>query len=94
MDEYLGTIVQFGFNFQIKGWFVCHGQAFTISQNPALFSLLGTTFGGNGVNTFNIPDLRVKKADGSYYQFGEIMSNGLPYIESYICYEGIYPPRD
>ena len=93
MEEYIGTIIQFGFNFAPRGWQVCHGQVFAISSNTALFSLLGTTFGGNGVTTFNIPDLRVKKEDGSYYQFGEIMSNGLPYIDSYICFEGIYPAR-
>lgn len=94
MDEaFIGSIMQFGFNWSPRGWQVCHGQLYAISQNEALFSLLGTTYGGDGKVTFAIPDLRVKKEDGSYYQFGEIMSNGLPYIDSYICMNGLYPSR-
>ncbi len=94
MDEFIGTILQFGFNWSPKGWQLCHGQAIAIQSNQALFSLLGITYGGNGVTTFNLPDLRKKNKDGNYYQQGEIMEDGTPYIESYICVEGIYPPRD
>ena len=65
----------------------------SVNSNQALFALLGTTYGGNGTTTFNIPDLRKKKSDGSYYVAGEIMEDGTPYIESYICYEGIFPLR-
>ncbi len=48
----------FGFNFPPKGWAFCDGQILPIAQNTALFSLLGTTFGGNGQTTFALPDLR------------------------------------
>ncbi len=95
MDEsYLGSILQFGFNYPTRGWMVCHGQMMAISQNQALFALLGTTFGGDARVTFALPDLRKKREDGSYYLQGEIMSDGTPYIESYICTEGIFPSRD
>ena len=46
------------FNFAPKGWAVCNGQFLPINQNQALFSLLGTTYGGDGQETFGIPDLR------------------------------------
>src|SRR2546427_7064973 len=46
------------FNFAPKGWAMCSGQLFPINQNQALFSLLGTTFGGNGQTNFGLPDLR------------------------------------
>ncbi len=58
MEEYLGTILPFGFNFAPRGWAKCDGQIIPISQNTALFSLLGTTFGGDGMSTFGLPDLR------------------------------------
>ena len=48
----------FAGNFAPRGWAFCHGQLFTISQNTALFSLLGTTYGGDGRTTFALPDLR------------------------------------
>jgi microcystin-dependent protein len=62
MDNFLGQIALFGFNFPPKGWAQCNGQVLPISQNQALFSLLGTTFGGNGVTTFQLPDLRGRRA--------------------------------
>lgn len=93
IEVFIGMIVQFGFNFEPQYWSMCHGQQINISQNQVLYSLLGNTFGGDG-KTFNLPDLRVKRADGSYYRQGEKMPNGLPYIESYICVaNAIYPSR-
>jgi microcystin-dependent protein len=58
MEEYLGTVKAFAFNFAPRGWAFCQGQLISISQNTALFSLLGTTYGGNGQSTFALPDLR------------------------------------
>jgi microcystin-dependent protein len=58
MDPFLGEIRLFGFNFAPTGWALCQGQLMAISSNAALFSLLGTTFGGDGVRTFGLPDLR------------------------------------
>lgn len=92
MEDYLGTIKSYGyFNFNLQYWMVCHGQTLSIDEYDTLFNLIGTKYGGNGVDTFNIPDLRKKDSDGNYYSVGDIMSNGLPYIESYICVNGFYP---
>jgi len=59
MDEsYIGELRPIGFGFAPRGWLLCQGQTLAINQNQALFSLLGTTYGGNGTTTFNLPDLR------------------------------------
>ena len=58
MDPFVAEIRIFPFNFAPKGWAFCDGQLMPISQNTALFSLLGTTYGGNGQTTFALPDLR------------------------------------
>lgn len=57
-DPFLSEIRLFSFNFPPKGWAFCNGQSLPINQNQALFSLLGTTYGGNGQTTFNLPNLR------------------------------------
>jgi microcystin-dependent protein len=64
METFLGTILAFGFNFNPRGWLLCYGQLISISQNSALFSLLGTTYGGDGVTTFALPDLRGRSLIG------------------------------
>jgi len=58
MDEYMGIIKIFAGTFAPRGWAFCDGQILQISQYNALFSLLGTTYGGNGATTFALPDLR------------------------------------
>jgi microcystin-dependent protein len=57
-DAYIAEIRIFGFNFAPKSWATCSGQIVSIQQNTALFSILGTTYGGNGQTTFALPDLR------------------------------------
>ena len=57
-EPYLGSIVMFAGNFAPRGWAFCAGQLLSIAQNTALFSILGTTYGGNGQTTFALPDLR------------------------------------
>ncbi len=57
-EPFLGEIRCFGFNFAPVGWATCDGQLMPISQNTALFSLLGTTYGGNGITTFGLPNLQ------------------------------------
>ena len=57
-EPFIGEIQLFGFNFNPRGWAFCNGPTLPISQNTALFSLLGTTFGGNGQVNFALPDLR------------------------------------
>lgn len=78
MDVFLGMIGLFGFNFAPKGWMSCNGQLLSIAQNSALFALLGTTYGGDGVTTFALPDLRGRVPNGqgqgpglSSYQMGQ-----------------------
>ena len=57
-EPFIGQISIMGFNFPPRGWAFCDGQLLPIAQNTALFSLLGTTFGGDGRTTFALPDLR------------------------------------
>lgn len=57
-DQFVAEIRIFPFNFAPKGWALCNGQLMPISQNTALFSLLGTTYGGDGKSTFALPDLQ------------------------------------
>lgn len=63
-SPFVAEIVIFACNFAPKGWAQCNGQLLPISQNTALFSLLGTYFGGDGRQTFNLPDLRGRVAVG------------------------------
>lgn len=57
-DPYVGEMRWFGFTFPPKGWAFCNGQTLQINQNQALFSLLGTTYGGNGQTTFALPNMQ------------------------------------
>ncbi|UOD30434.1 tail fiber protein [Massilia violaceinigra] len=65
MEMFLGTIVPVAFPFAPRGFMTCAGQLLSIAQNSALFSLLGTTYGGDGQNTFALPDLRGRVAVGA-----------------------------
>ena len=64
-DPFVAEIRIFPFNFAPKGWAWCDGQLLPISQNTALFSLLGTTYGGDGKSNFALPDLAGPRADAS-----------------------------
>ena len=57
-SPYIGEIQMVGFNFAPSNWAICNGQVLPISQNTALFAILGTTYGGNGQSNFALPDLR------------------------------------
>jgi microcystin-dependent protein len=57
-EPFLGQLLLVPYNFAPRGWAFCNGQILPIAQNTALFSLLGTTYGGNGQTTFALPDLR------------------------------------
>jgi microcystin-dependent protein len=85
MDPFVGEIRVVGFNFAPKGWAQCDGQLLPISQNTALFSLLGTFYGGDGKSTFALPNLmdRVPVHQGqgpglSLYDLGE--ETGTPFV--------------
>jgi len=58
MDNYLGEVRIFAGNYAPEGWQFCNGQSLSVSEYQALYSLIGTTYGGDGVNTFALPDLR------------------------------------
>jgi microcystin-dependent protein len=58
MEEFIGVIKMFAGTFAPQGWAFCHGQLLSTSQHQALFSLIGTLYGGNGTSTFALPDLR------------------------------------
>ena len=80
MDQaYIGAIVLAGFNFAPVNWAFCNGQLLPINQNMALFSLLGTTYGGDGQTNFALPTLNASA-----------LQSGLNYI---ICINGVYPSR-
>lgn len=78
-ETYIGTIIPFAGTFAPAGWALCNGQLLAISQNETLYSLIGTTYGGDGINTFGMPNLcgRVpihqgQLPGGSTYVIGQI----------------------
>jgi microcystin-dependent protein len=73
MEPFIGQVSLFGCNFAPQGWAMCQGQLLAIAQNTALFSLLGTNFGGDGVSTFALPDLRSRAPIG--FGQGQGLSN-------------------
>lgn len=92
-EPFIGEIKIFGFNFAPVSYALCQGQIMSIAQNTALFSLLGTTYGGNGQTTFALPDLRGRMPIGQgqgpglpFYTMGEVagttnvtlLSNNMP----------------
>ena len=77
-QPYIGEIRAFPWDWSVRGWALCQGQQLSIAQNQALFALIGTTYGGNGVTTFALPDLRScvavgigQLAGGQNYVWGE-----------------------
>jgi microcystin-dependent protein len=75
MDPFIAEIRINGFNFAPKGWALCNGQILSISQNTALFSLLGTTYGGNGTSNFALPNLQ-----GSFPMHPGQALGGTPHV--------------
>ncbi|MFF2051228.1 phage tail protein [Leifsonia sp. NPDC058194] len=86
-DQFVGEIRLGAFNFPPTGWAFCRGQLVAISQNTALFSLLGTNFGGDGKATFALPDLRGAVPIGTGYDptsLGDVplgMAGGAPTVQ-------------
>lgn len=78
-QPYVGEIRMFGGNFAPNGWMFCEGQQLPIAENEVLFQLIGTTYGGDGESTFNLPNLASRVPihmgtgpDGTTYQIGEM----------------------
>jgi microcystin-dependent protein len=76
---YTGQVELFAFNFAPRNWAECQGQVMQMQTNMPLFSLLGTTYGGDGVRTFNLPNLPPVGKNGPRY---------------FICLYGDFPSRD
>ena len=83
MESFIATVMMFGFNFAPVGWLFCNGATLPINQYQALFSLLGTTYGGDGRTTFHLPDLRGKSS----------LDSSPTDCHYCICVEGVYPQR-
>jgi microcystin-dependent protein len=66
MNPFLGQVQLFAFSFAPRGWVPCDGQLLPIAQNTALYQILGTTYGGDGQNTFALPDLAPLPAGPRY----------------------------
>lgn len=81
MDPFMGEIRLFAGNYAPNGWALCQGQLLQISESTALFSIVGTTYGGDGTSTFALPDLRKSL---------QAFPDGLTPI---ICLNGAYPAR-
>jgi microcystin-dependent protein len=98
MEPYIGQIQTFAYNFTPRGWAECRGQLMPVRQYTALFSLLGTTYGGDGINNFALPDLRYRDASGHPFDpelgSGNDTFKGQQYMRTYIAIEGVYPSRE
>jgi len=89
-EPFIGEIRLFSFDFAPQGWAQCNGQLLSIAQNQALYSLLGTTFGGDGVRTFALPDLqgRVPIAPSGAIPYGSMDGE-----ETHVLTVGEMPPH-
>jgi len=88
MDPILGQLIQVPWGWDMRGWMQCDGRLLSVNSNQALYSLIGTSFGGDGMHNFAIPDYRpiengVKRP---WHSHGEVVT--------YIATEGIYPSRE
>ena len=102
-DPFLGEVIMFAGNFAPRGWAFCNGQILAISENTALYSILGTMYGGDGITTFGLPDLRGRAAIGTSKDItqgattpqgssGSDTAGGLS-VRYIIALDGVYPPR-
>jgi microcystin-dependent protein len=80
LDVYIGTIRLYPYDYVPYGWMPCDGRSLPINQYTALYSLIGTSYGGDGKFSFNIPNLKDAEPEV-----------GMRY---YIACQGLYPPRD
>jgi microcystin-dependent protein len=90
-EPYLGEIMFVAFKFCPRGWAKADGSVLPISQNTALFSLIGTTYGGDGQTNFKLPHLRKQVVAQERLENGGMSTRTLLPC---IALQGIYPPRD
>jgi microcystin-dependent protein len=108
VEAYAGEIRLFAGNYAPRGWAFCEGQLLPINNNQVLFSLLGTTYGGDGINTFALPDLggRVPTHPSRNGRIGQ-RAGGVGVAQGndgqttptlglnyIICLQGVFPDRD
>ena len=93
MEVYVGMLLLVGFNWAPVGWALCWGQLMPISGNEPLYNLIGTTYGGDGTNTFGLPDLRGRapigigqSTAGSNYPLGQMSG-----VENVAIFQNTYP---
>jgi len=77
MEPFLGQINAYPYTFEPANWALCDGRLLQISTNQALFSLLGTTFGGNGTTNFALPDLRPATIGAGHVRYFMCVTNGI-----------------
>ena len=107
-QPYIGEIRLFPYNFAPRGWAFCEGQLIAIDRNPVLFALLGTTYGGDGVTCFALPDLRGRvpahpdrgdrgpgvRRNGAGVAAGNNAQTPSTLTLNYIiCLQGVFPDR-
>ena len=93
-EPFIGEICEYGFDYAPEGWADCAGQLMQISQNNALYALLGTRYGGDGIHTFALPDLRpFADAGPDYGKQNRVdwREKGLP--RKCIALQGVFPVR-
>jgi microcystin-dependent protein len=95
METFIGTIIQFPWDWAPEGWAKCEGQILSAEENPALFSLIGGAYGGDGQHTFALPDLRLRDDRGNILDHvpGQTHYRDKQYIPFYIALVGEYPMR-
>lgn len=93
MDYLIGHIIHLPYHFDIEGAFPCRGQTLEVKNYPALFSLIGYNFGGDGRDHFALPDLRPYSDAGPDFGHHARREWRDGEIVQYIVYNGIYPQR-
>lgn len=94
VEPFIGEIAEFGFEFAPIGWADCDGRLMQINDNQALFALLGITYGGDGIHTFGLPDLRPFANPGPDYGKHvrvDWRTAGVP--RKCIALQGVFPSR-
>ena len=88
-DDYVGSISEFAGWRSVRGYYLCSGQTIAVKGHEALFSIIGTKYGGNGRDNFNLPDLRPVDAKGNKIDWKDYSGPC-----KMICVEGYYPAYD
>lgn len=91
MDSFISQIIYMPFTRQIDGWLPCRGDSLPINSYQALYSLIGTTYGGDGSTHFNLPDLRPFSDSGPDYGHRSRREWNQGEIVPHICLFGVYP---